>query len=119
MSPTGLRYASRFPARAIFATLAVEQGLDVLTTKWALGQGNHEANPTVAPYVHLPLAVLLITKVGLALGAYAVWRWAERRQVRRTGSPVAPLLYLPLMALTGLYAYIITNNLAIYLATRH
>lgn len=97
----------------------VQQGLDVLTTKWALGQGNREANPVAAAYVHLSVPVLLAIKCGLALAAWCAWHYAARRQERRTGRRISTVTMLPLLALTGLYAYIITNNLAIDLATRH
>lgn len=97
----------------VFAALAIEQGLDVLTTKYALGQGNHEANPVAANYVHLPIAVLLAVKVGFALGGYIIWRRLTAGRER-----VSSLFFLPLLCTIGLYAYIITSNVAIDLATR-
>lgn len=103
----------------VFSALGLEQALDVLTTKAALSTGGaHEANPWAAQYVGLPTPVLLAAKVGLCLVGYFAWRYSQRRTERRTGRTTSSLALLPLLCLTGLYAYVLTSNVAIYLATR-
>lgn len=104
----------------VFATLALLEAGDVLSTKWALGtHGLHEGNPTAAPYVHLPVALLLLGKVGFAGLAWLAWHLAKRRTVKRTGRPISTAYYLPLCALLGVYAYIITSNVALTLHALH
>ncbi len=96
---------------AVFSTAAILQAGDVLSTKYALAHGAIEANPTAAPYVHLPIAVLLLIKVGLCAVGYAVYRHTERRYVHRAGKRPHSAVYLPLLCILGVYAYVITSNL--------
>lgn len=101
------------PARPIFLTAAILQAGDVLTTKYALSHGAHEANGAMRGIVQVPTPLLLLFKVGLCLAAYAAWTWAEGRHVRRTGTRPHPAVYLPLLCTLSLYTYVLCNNLAV------